>query len=46
MDEFKSVKNVTGSMSFIFIDNDTHDVIDIFRENRTTLCVLISSDSI
>ncbi len=29
MDEFKSVKNVTGSMSFIFIDNDTHDVIDI-----------------
>ncbi len=35
MDEFKSVKNVTGSMSFIFIDNDTHDVIDIL-ENRTT----------
>ncbi|HFN8446398.1 ISL3-like element IS1181 family transposase, partial [Staphylococcus sp. SS251] len=29
------VKNVTGSMSFIFIDNDTHDVIDIL-ENRTT----------
>ncbi len=35
MDEFKSVQNVTGSMSFIFIDNDTHDVIDIL-ENRTT----------
>ncbi|WJC87096.1 ISL3-like element IS1181 family transposase [Staphylococcus aureus] len=35
MDEFKSVKNVTGSMSFIFIDNDIHDVIDIL-ENRTT----------
>ncbi len=36
MDEFKSIfKNVTGSMSFIFIDNDTHDVIDIL-ENRTT----------
>ena len=35
MDEFKSVKNVTGAMSFIFIDNDTHEVIDIL-ENRTT----------
>ena len=39
MDEFKSVKNVTGSMSFIFIDNDTHDVIDIL-ENRTTRFLL------
>lgn len=33
MDEFKSVKNSEGSMSFLFIDADTHNVIDIV-ENR------------
>lgn len=40
MDEFKSVKNVIGLMSFIFIDNDIYDVIDIL-ENRIIrfLCV-------
>ena len=32
-DEFKSVKQVSGAMSFIFIDNITHEVIDIL-ENR------------
>ena len=32
-DEFKSVKEVSGAMSFIFIDNVTHEVIDII-ENR------------
>ena len=32
-DEFKSVKRVSGAMSFIFIDNITHEVIDIV-ENR------------
>lgn len=33
MDEFKSVKQVSGAMSLIFIDAQTHDVIDIV-ENR------------
>lgn len=33
MDEFKSVKNVSGAMSLIFIDAQTHEVIDIV-ENR------------
>lgn len=32
-DEFKSVKQVSGAMSFIFIDNIKHEVIDIV-ENR------------
>lgn len=32
-DEFKSVKEVNGAMSFIFIDNIKHEVIDIV-ENR------------
>jgi len=33
IDEFKSVKRVSGAMSFIFIDNVTHQVMDIV-ENR------------
>src|SRR5699024_6261960 len=33
IDEFKSVKNVSGAMSFIFIDAVNHKVIDIV-ENR------------
>ncbi|MGO1476570.1 ISL3 family transposase, partial [Alkalibacterium gilvum] len=32
-DEFKSVKEAAGSMSFIFTDAQTHDIIDIV-ENR------------
>ena len=32
-DEFKSVKEATGSMSFIFTNAQTHDIIDIV-ENR------------
>src|SRR5699024_6535231 len=28
IDEYKSVKRVSGTMSFIFIDNVTHHVID------------------
>lgn len=32
-DEFKSVKRVSGAMSFVFIDNIKHEVIDIV-ENR------------
>ncbi|WP_208559317.1 transposase [Marinilactibacillus kalidii] len=28
-DEFKTVKNVKGSMSFIYADGDTHEVIDV-----------------
>ena len=34
MDEFKSVKNVASSMSFIFINNETHEIIDIL-DDRT-----------
>lgn len=33
IDEFKSVKRVSGAMSFLFIDNVTHQVMDIV-ENR------------
>lgn len=33
IDEFKSVKNCNGKMSFIFCDGDTHDILDIV-ENR------------
>lgn len=33
IDEFKSVKHVSGAMSFLFIDGDTHRLIDIV-ENR------------
>lgn len=33
-DEFKSVKNSAGSMSFIFIDNDSKDTIDIVEDRR------------
>lgn len=33
IDEFKSVKRVSGAMSFIFINNETHQVMDIV-ENR------------
>ncbi|UXV36181.1 ISL3 family transposase [Staphylococcus sp. IVB6181] len=35
MDEFRSVKSVTGLMSFIFINNDTHEFLDVL-ENRTS----------
>ncbi|MBS4461052.1 ISL3 family transposase [Aerococcaceae bacterium zg-B36] len=33
IDEFKSVKNCQGKMSFIFCDGDTHEILDIV-ENR------------
>lgn len=33
IDEFKSVKRVNGAMSFIFVDNVTHQIMDIV-ENR------------
>lgn len=33
IDEFKSVKNCAGKMSFIFCDGDTHEILDIV-ENR------------
>ena len=34
MDEFKSVKNVSGSMSFIYVDALTHRIIDIVENRR------------
>lgn len=34
MDEFKSVKNVAGSMSFIFADAQTHCIVDIVEDRR------------
>ncbi|RHH66529.1 MULTISPECIES: transposase, partial [Vagococcus] len=33
-DEFKSVKKVAGSMSFIMIDGDTKELIDILPDRR------------
>ncbi|MBI5976070.1 transposase, partial [Staphylococcus sp. H16/1A] len=34
MDEFKSVKNVSGYMSFIYADSLTHRIIDIVEDRR------------
>ncbi|HCY4499630.1 TPA: ISL3 family transposase [Staphylococcus aureus] len=34
MDEFKSVKNVSGKMSFIYADAQTHHIIDIVEDRR------------
>lgn len=34
VDEFKSVKNVIGKMSFIYCDGDTHEIIDILPDRR------------
>ncbi|WP_414047399.1 ISL3 family transposase [Macrococcus equi] len=34
MDEFKSVKNVSGAMSFIFADALTHRIVDIVEDRR------------
>ncbi|MDK7927300.1 MAG: ISL3 family transposase [Staphylococcus simulans] len=34
VDEFKSVKNVVGKMSFIYCDGDTHEIIDILPDRR------------
>ncbi|SNV76718.1 ISL3 family transposase [Staphylococcus simiae] len=34
MDEFKSVKNVSGHMSFIFADAETHQIIDVVEDRR------------
>lgn len=33
-DEFKSVKRVEGAMSFIYMDNTTHEIIDILPDRR------------
>lgn len=34
MDEFESVKNVAGSMSFVFADAQTHCIDDIVEDLR------------
>ncbi|PNZ13977.1 ISL3 family transposase [Staphylococcus simiae] len=34
VDEFKSVKNVDGKMSFIFCDSDTHEIVDILPNRK------------
>jgi len=34
MDKSKSVKNVVGSMGFIFTDAQTHCIVDIFKDSR------------
>ncbi|REH89662.1 ISL3 family transposase, partial [Staphylococcus felis] len=34
MDEFKSVKNVSGSMRFIYVNALTHRIIDIVEDRR------------
>lgn len=33
-DEFKSVKNVTGCMSFIYADAESHEIIDIVEDRK------------
>ncbi len=34
IDEFKSVKNVSGSMSFLFLDAQNHRLIDVVEDRR------------
>lgn len=34
IDEFKSVKNVLGSMSFLFLDAQNHRLIDVVEDRR------------
>ncbi|WP_374757676.1 transposase [Staphylococcus sp. 17KM0847] len=34
MDEFKRVKHVSTAMSFLFINNETHQIIDILEDRR------------
>ncbi|UXR32831.1 ISL3 family transposase [Staphylococcus simulans] len=34
IDEFKSVKNVTTAMSFLFVNNETNQIIDILEDRR------------
>lgn len=34
MDEFKSVKNVSGSMSFMYVDSLPHCIVDIIEDRR------------
>ncbi|WP_336184957.1 helix-turn-helix domain-containing protein, partial [Fusobacterium polymorphum] len=34
IDEFKSVKNIDGAMSFIFADYQTKNIIDIVEDRR------------
>ena len=36
-DEFKSVKNVSGSMSFIYADAENHQIVDIVEDRRLFL---------
>lgn len=33
-DEFKSVKGVASALSFIFMDGETHDIIDIVQDRK------------
>ena len=34
IDEFKSVKNIDGAMSFVFADYQTKNIIDIVEDRR------------
>ncbi|MHD0397906.1 transposase family protein [Staphylococcus simulans] len=34
VDEFKSVKNVSGMIIFIYCDGDTHEIVDILPDRR------------
>ena len=34
MDEFKSVKNVTGKMSFIYADAVSHRIVDVVADRK------------
>ena len=37
MDEFKSVKNVTGKMSFIYADAVSHRIVDVVADRLKSL---------
>lgn len=39
IDEFKSVKNCDGKMSFIFCDGQTHEILDIVESRRQSYLI-------
>ena len=43
MDEFKSVKNVTGKMSFIYADAVSHRIVDVVADRKLKSLKIILS---
>ena len=44
IDEFKSVKNIDGAMSFVFADYQSKSIIDIVEDRRLNLLQNIFQD--